>query len=396
MYDGDSWINLSGNIPNVPVNCIIYQLDSPDRLFAGTDIGVMTSDYNSGVWQFLGKDKPNVIVSDIEINYKNNRLYAGTYGRGVWTIQLDNCNLPQPQILVDGKTELCAGETVTLTAEIENEDIMWSDGQTGKSIVVSESGLYSYSYTDKESGCQVRSNVITVTKFTVPNLRISTVGKFPVCEGDSIELDLSASIGFGSYLWNNGETTRRISITEPGKYVVAATTKDSCTVTAEIEVQIQPNPAKPEITRWNSLELISSPAHSYQWYFNGQKLANDTNRILVIKDVGTYTVEAFNEAGCSALSEEFSVLTGIENTEHQGVSIYPNPTTGKIVLLFSPDFGNRKLISVSNLMGITLFSIAVYSDSQYELNLSDYHQGIYFLKIQNAEKTFIFKVVKED
>lgn len=396
MYDGEVWTNLTGNIPNVPVNCIIYQLDSPDRLFIGTDIGVMTSDYNSGVWQFFGSDMPNLIVSDIEINYKNNRLYAGTYGRGVWNIQIDNCNLPQPQILVEGKTELCADETVTLTAVVDSEDVIWSNGQIGKSIIVSESGLYSYSYLDKETGCQVRSNVITVTRYSVPNLRISTIGKFPVCEGDSIDLGLSASIGFGSYLWNNGETTRRISINKAGKYSVVAMTKDSCVATAEIDVQIQSNPSKPEITRWNSLELISSPAHYYQWYLNGQKLLNDTNRILIIKDVGTYTVEVFNEAGCSSISDEFSVLTGIPNSEHLGVSIYPNPTTGKIVLFFSSDVIGRKFISISNLIGISLFSTTIYSEREYELDLSNYPQGIYFIRIQSADKTKLFKVLKED
>ncbi len=83
-FDGQQTVNLSGNLPNVPVNTIVVQKDSPDRIYIGTDIGVFTSKNNSGEWESYGSGMPNVIVNELEIQYKAKKLRAGTYGMGLW------------------------------------------------------------------------------------------------------------------------------------------------------------------------------------------------------------------------------------------------------------------------------------------------------------------------
>jgi len=90
--------NLSGNLPNVPVNTIVVQDDSPDRLYIGTDIGVFVSDYNSAYWEKYGSDMPNVIVNELEIHKAENKLYASTYGRGLWSAPLIHCTANQPEM----------------------------------------------------------------------------------------------------------------------------------------------------------------------------------------------------------------------------------------------------------------------------------------------------------
>ncbi|MBI5324356.1 MAG: hypothetical protein HZB41_03600, partial [Ignavibacteriae bacterium] len=103
-YKDSIWTNISGNLPNVPVNCIVYQKDSPDRLYVGTDIGVFYSDYGSSYWELYGSDLPNVIVQEIEIQESSKKLRAATFGRGIWEIELMDCNLPQPNINIIGET----------------------------------------------------------------------------------------------------------------------------------------------------------------------------------------------------------------------------------------------------------------------------------------------------
>jgi photosystem II stability/assembly factor-like uncharacterized protein len=85
---GGTWINYSGNLPNVPVNCIVYQNGSNEGLYVGTDIGVFYTDGTMNTWIPYQTGLPNVVVTDLEISYYDNKLWAGTFGRGLWKTDL--------------------------------------------------------------------------------------------------------------------------------------------------------------------------------------------------------------------------------------------------------------------------------------------------------------------
>lgn len=86
---GTTWTNVSGTLPNLPVNTIVYQNGSSgERVFVGTDIGVYTIDNAAPDWFFYNKSLPNVMIHELEINYTSNKLVAATYGRGIWQVDL--------------------------------------------------------------------------------------------------------------------------------------------------------------------------------------------------------------------------------------------------------------------------------------------------------------------
>ncbi len=85
---GTTWTNYSGTLPNIPVNCIVYQAGTNDALYIGTDFGVFTRDAAATDWSPYGTGLPNVIVDHLEIHYGANKLRAGTYGRGLWQADL--------------------------------------------------------------------------------------------------------------------------------------------------------------------------------------------------------------------------------------------------------------------------------------------------------------------
>ncbi|MEQ8561446.1 MAG: T9SS type A sorting domain-containing protein, partial [Cytophagales bacterium] len=87
--DGMNWQNISYNLPNVPVNVIVHQESSPlNTIYVGTDVGVYYSNDTLGSWELFSTNLPNVIVSDLEIDYINQKLYAATFGRGIWLSDL--------------------------------------------------------------------------------------------------------------------------------------------------------------------------------------------------------------------------------------------------------------------------------------------------------------------
>jgi hypothetical protein len=85
---GMSWINWSTGLPNVAINCSVYENGSDDRIYIGSDAGVYTRDSLNATWTLVGTGLPNTSVTDLEIMYSAGKLRAGTYGRGIWETDL--------------------------------------------------------------------------------------------------------------------------------------------------------------------------------------------------------------------------------------------------------------------------------------------------------------------
>jgi hypothetical protein len=80
---GANWSDYSSGLPDLPVNKIIYEKNSNDMIYAGTEVGIYYRGANMSSWQKFG-DLPDVIVNDLDINYIAGIIRAGTFGRGVW------------------------------------------------------------------------------------------------------------------------------------------------------------------------------------------------------------------------------------------------------------------------------------------------------------------------
>lgn len=85
---GDTWENMTYDLPNIPVNTIVHQEDGSGTVYIGTDIGVFYLKKDSSSWQYYSKNLPKVIVSELEIDTSNRTLVAATFGRGMWEVGL--------------------------------------------------------------------------------------------------------------------------------------------------------------------------------------------------------------------------------------------------------------------------------------------------------------------
>lgn len=83
---GSTWKNISTGLPNLPMNCIICQPNTPEGIYVGTDIGVYYHDTALNAWVNFNTGLPNVSVTDLKIESPNT-LVAATFGRGVWQTQ---------------------------------------------------------------------------------------------------------------------------------------------------------------------------------------------------------------------------------------------------------------------------------------------------------------------
>jgi hypothetical protein len=85
---GVSFYNISGSLPNLSANTVVYQKGSNDIIYVGMDNGVYVYGDTLTDWVPYYTNLPNAIVKELKIRYKTNDLFAGTYGRGVWRTNL--------------------------------------------------------------------------------------------------------------------------------------------------------------------------------------------------------------------------------------------------------------------------------------------------------------------
>jgi len=85
---GANWTDISSNLPEAPVNDVIVDPQSSSTLYVATDFGVYRSTDTGGSWEALGNGLPNVVVMDLRLHQPTRTLIAGTYGRSMWTYDL--------------------------------------------------------------------------------------------------------------------------------------------------------------------------------------------------------------------------------------------------------------------------------------------------------------------
>jgi len=85
---GDTWENISANLPNCPVNCVAFDSETSDGIYVGTDLGIYYRSEELASWHLFMDGLPNVIVSELEINYNDGKIFAATFGRGLWSSDL--------------------------------------------------------------------------------------------------------------------------------------------------------------------------------------------------------------------------------------------------------------------------------------------------------------------
>jgi hypothetical protein len=100
---GNTWMNISANLPAIPINCIVYQKNNNDAVYIGTDLGIFYRDNLLDKWVPFMKDLPNVPVQELEIHSQSGTIRAATFGRGLWESNLYGTILSAKASSTDGK-----------------------------------------------------------------------------------------------------------------------------------------------------------------------------------------------------------------------------------------------------------------------------------------------------
>ncbi|HTA82649.1 MAG TPA: T9SS type A sorting domain-containing protein [Bacteroidia bacterium] len=141
QYDNGNWTDFSTGISqNEDVVSMVMEIGTNDQMYLGTNRAIYYRNANMSSWQIFDNDIPYVIIKQMEINYTENTIRAGTYGRGIW---LSNLECPTASTLSLSNTTNSefdeVGNYISSTANITSSNVL-SDGS--QSMVNYRAGDY--------------------------------------------------------------------------------------------------------------------------------------------------------------------------------------------------------------------------------------------------------------
>ncbi|MBP6977751.1 MAG: hypothetical protein KBB71_05520 [Lentimicrobiaceae bacterium] len=151
---GQSWENISGNLPELPVNAMVIDPDVTDRYIVGTDAGLFLTEDGGESWWGVSGGLGNVPIYDMKILDYDRTLYVGTYGLSIYRVDLDDLavGIPESESTLAGNPEVTVyPNPVALTgARSLSIDIALKEAGYLKAVILDESGRTVYSLADGE------------------------------------------------------------------------------------------------------------------------------------------------------------------------------------------------------------------------------------------------------
>ena len=181
-------------------------------------------------------------------------------------------------VTTTGSSQLCQGETVSLSIPSGYSDILWNTGDTTSTISANQTGGYSATMKTAVAGCNVTSATVNIVVNPLPVATVSTSsGSFDFCEGSSLTLE--APVGASGYQWYkdgtaiSGAVSSTLSASSSGSYAVEVTSSDGCSALSASQTVVKNLNPTASISNATALSfcdggsvVLSAPSGmSYAW-----------------------------------------------------------------------------------------------------------------------------------
>lgn len=85
---GVTWRDISGDLPQIPLNALALDPADPNVIFVGADAGAYVTTDLGHSWEALGTGMPLVAIYDMKVHPKTRVLVAGTHARSMYRLYL--------------------------------------------------------------------------------------------------------------------------------------------------------------------------------------------------------------------------------------------------------------------------------------------------------------------
>ena len=261
---------------------------------------------------------------------------------------------PEPDLGV--LDTLCAGETVTLSPDLQNSQPLWQDGSTAPTYEVTDPGVYWLELNN--NGCKATDSIVVSYYEPIePNTSASSIICASDCNGTA-EANPSGGSGTGfTVLWSNGASALNLTDLCPGPYTVTVTDSRGCTTEETTEVTAPP-PLDMVITVENvechgdgdgaiQVANITGGQEPYTVSYDGGDFSDATT--LGQLSGGIYEIVVLDDLGCSISDtvsvyepDDYAINAGPDQEVDLGEATSLNaqviPLTNQIIAWSPPEF----------------------------------------------------------
>lgn len=126
---------------------------------------------------------------------------------------------------------------------------------------------------------------------------------------------------------------------------------------------------------------------SYHWYNNGN--SNNARKLqpwLDPDNTGTKILQGMTYGG--------QVITGVaEHTQNNTFTVAPNPTRDGMITIQGDFMNENAICNIYNVMGQLVMTKNVTIDASFNMNVSNLDNGIYFIELIGADRTYKSKLI---
>ena len=318
--------------------------------------------------------------------------------------------------------------SVNLTPGSGFSSYLWSTGATTEKINVIEDGKYWVKVTNTY-GCVNYDTVnvrIIPAKVTIDQMKqpqsACSIEKEPIeiniVNNGTTKIESSSTIGIKCYVDQNEPFTKTMSFdfdikssrslrldslltlestgTHNISFVITIDNAAIDSTSFELDVYGHPDFAfENETLEVNGFPYTLAPASAltevtYEWS-TGAK----SNAIEVTAD-GTYTLTVSDKNQCSTTKSATvkQRITGISNATIADITVYPNPARDIVNIDFDGQLTKDCQILIANASGQIIFA-SKQTDDIMKIDVDDWAQGMYFIKITSNNESRVIKFVKE-
>ncbi|MCX6258095.1 MAG: hypothetical protein NTW49_09420 [Bacteroidia bacterium] len=207
---------------------------------------------------------------------------------------------PLPVFSLGNDTTIATGQTLFLTPGSSFTSYLWSDGSTGQSLLISESGTYAVTVTN-QYGCSYSNNINVTVAYLGWVVNIPPVPA--ICSGSSAELTTSVTGGTAPYfyVWSNGATSSSVIVSPSfsSYYYVTVTDANNSSSIGNGYVVVHP---VPQVNLGNDISFNfgeSATLDATQGFSNYLWNTGATVQTIEVNQPGIYSVTVTNQYGCS-------------------------------------------------------------------------------------------------